>query len=125
MGEVGLRMASTLSAKDGRWVAEVRHSGNGSPYASVDEVVRRAGVRRKAIEVLAEADAFAEMGLDRRAAMWDAKSVETGAPPLLRITAQAATAGEPPLSQELSPAMPQEANRQAVVLDYTATASLR
>ncbi|MBI0536924.1 DNA polymerase III subunit alpha [Roseomonas sp. KE2513] len=118
---LGLRMAAGLSAEDGRRVAEARRTGNGSPYASVDEVVRRAGVGRKAIEALAEADGFAGMGLDRRAAMWDAKGVENDTPPLLRLAAQAAAAGDPPLLREASPALPAEADGQSVVLDYTAT----
>ena len=118
---LGLRMAAGLSAEDGRRVAEARRAGNGSPYASVDEVVRRAGVGRKAIEALAEADGFAGMGLARRAAMWDAKGVENDTPPLLRLAAQAAAAGDPPLLREPSPALPAEADGQSVVLDYTAT----
>ena len=118
---LGLRMAAGLSAEDGKQVAEARRAGNGSPYGSVDEVVRRAGVGRKAIEALAEADGFAGMGLDRRAAMWDAKGVESDTPPLLRLAAQAAAAGEPPLLVEPSPALPAEADGQSVVLDYTAT----
>jgi error-prone DNA polymerase len=48
---------------------KVPHSGNGSPYGSVEEVARRTGVSRKAIEALAEADAFASLGSSRRAAM--------------------------------------------------------
>ena len=118
---LGLRMASGLAADDGKRVAEARRSGNGSPYASVDEVVRRAGVGRKAIEALAEADGFAGMGLDRRAAMWDAKGVESEVPPLLRIAAQAAAAGEPSLLPEPVPILAAEADGQSVVLDYTAT----
>lgn len=118
---LGLRMAAGLSAEDGKRVAEARRAGNGSPYASVDEVVRRAGVGRRAIEALAEADGFAGMVLDRRAAMWDAKGVENDTPPLLRLAAQAAAAGDPPLLREPSPALPAEADGQSVVLDYTST----
>ena len=118
---LGLRMAAGLSAEDGKQVAEARRAGNGSPYGSVDEVVRRAGVGRKAIEALAEADGFAGMGFDRRAAMWDAKGVENDTPPLLRLAARAAAAGDPPLLREPSPALPVEADGQSVVLDYTAT----
>ena len=118
---LGLRLAAGLAADDGQRVAEARRSGNGSPYASVDEVVRRAGIGRKAIEALAEADGFAGMGLDRRSAIWEAKGVENDTPPLLRLAARAVAAGEPPLLRELSPALPAEAAGQSVVLDYAAT----
>ncbi|USQ74073.1 error-prone DNA polymerase (plasmid) [Roseomonas mucosa] len=118
---LGLRLAAGLAAEDGQRVAEARRAGNGSPYASVDEVVRRAGIGRKAIEALAAADGFAGMGLDRRAAIWDARGVENDTPPLLRLAARAAAAGEPPLLREPAPTLPAEAAGQSVVLDYTAT----
>ncbi len=116
---LGLRLASGLSEDEGRLVVKVRRSGNGSPYASVEEVARRAGVSRKAIEALAGADAFASLGASRRAAMWDAKAVERDVPPLLRLAESAL--GEPALIREPAPALPAEAAGQAVVLDYTAT----
>ena len=82
---LGLRLASGLAEEEGRLIVKVRRSGNGSPYGSVEEVARRAGVSRKAIEALAEADAFASLGTSRRAAMWEAKAIERDVPPLLRL----------------------------------------
>jgi error-prone DNA polymerase len=38
---LGLRLASGLSAEDGRQIAKARRSGNGSPFATPKEVVRR------------------------------------------------------------------------------------
>jgi len=116
---LGLRLASGLPEDEGRLVVRVRRSGNGSPYASVEEVARRTGVSRKAIEALAEADAFASLGASRRAAMWDAKAVERDVPPLLRLAEHAL--GEPALIREPAPTLPAEAAGQSVVLDYTAT----
>jgi error-prone DNA polymerase len=43
------------------------------PYGSVEEVWRRAGVPRAAIERLAEADAFAAIAQDRRQGLWKVK----------------------------------------------------
>ena len=117
---LGLRLVSGLSEDEGRLIVKVRRSGNGSPYGSVEEVARRAGVSRRAIEALAEADAFASVGADRRAAMWDAKAIERDVPPLLRLAADSAL-GEPALIREPSPSLPSEAAGQSVVLDYTAT----
>ena len=41
---LGLRLAGGLAEEDGRRIAKVRRSGNGSPYGSVEEVARRADV---------------------------------------------------------------------------------
>jgi error-prone DNA polymerase len=51
------------------------------PYPSVEEVRRRSGANVSAIERLAGADAFRSMKLDRRAALWDARTLK-GAPDL-------------------------------------------
>jgi error-prone DNA polymerase len=116
---LGLRLASGLAEEEGRLIVKVRRSGNGSPYGSVEEVARRTGVSRKAIEALAEADAFASLGASRRSAMWDAKAIERDVPPLLRLAES--SLGEPGLIKEAAPSLPAEAAGQAVVLDYAAT----
>ena len=116
---LGLRLASGLSKEEGCKVVEARGAGNGSPYGSVEEVARRTGISRRAIEALAEADAFASLGASRRAAMWDAKAIEREVPSLLRLPESAL--GEPPLIQEADIALPAEAAGQSVVMDYTAT----
>ena len=116
---LGLRLASGLAEEEGRLVVKVRRSGNGSPYGSVEEMARRTGISRKAIEALAEADAFKSLGASRRSAMWEAKVIERDMPPLLRLADNALS--EPALIQEAAPALPAETAEQSVVLDYTAT----
>ena len=116
---LGLRLASGLPEEEGKLIVKARRAGNGAPYGSVEEVARRAGVSRKAIEALAEADAFASLGQGRRAAMWDAKAIERDVPPLLRLAET--SLGEPGLIQETAPSLPDEAAGQSVVMDYTAT----
>jgi error-prone DNA polymerase len=118
---LGLRMAAGLSAQDGKSIVKARSGGNGSPFASPEEVVRRANITRKAMEALAQADAFRGLGTGRREALWAARGVEHDIPPLLKLAAQQAAVGEPPLLQEPAPDLPQESAGQAVVLDYTAT----
>ena len=118
---LGLRLAAGLAEEEGRRIAKVRRAGNGSPYGSVEEVARRAAVTRRAIEALAEADAFASLGASRRDAMWEAKAIERDVPPLLVLAGEDASLGEPPLIREPSPTLPTEADGQSVVLDYTAT----
>jgi error-prone DNA polymerase len=70
---LGLRLVSGLSAEDGRQFAQARRRGNGSPFATPEEVVRRTGIGRKAMESLAKANAFASMGASRRSALWAAR----------------------------------------------------
>ncbi|WP_260987634.1 error-prone DNA polymerase [Roseomonas gilardii] len=118
---LGLRLAGGLPEEEGQRIAKVRRAGNGSPYGSVEEVARRAKVGRKAIEALAEADAFLSLGASRREAMWAAKAIEREIPPLLRLVGETADLGEPPLIREPDPALPAEADGQSTVLDYMAT----
>ena len=63
---LGLRMAKGLANADGAAIVAARDR----PYANVEEVWRRAGVKVAALERIAEADGFAGFGLDRRAAIW-------------------------------------------------------
>ncbi len=48
------------------------------PYASMEDVVSRAGVDRRQLESLATAGAFGSLGLDRRSALWAAGAVAQG-----------------------------------------------
>ena len=52
------------------------------PFASVEELARRANLPSRALRLLAEADACRSMGLDRRPALWDARRVRQGVLPL-------------------------------------------
>ena len=115
---LGLRMTAGLSEAEGRQIVQARRSGNGSPYDSVEEVARRSGAGRKALEALAAADAFANLRVKRRAALWEAKAIQSDEPPLLRL---ANTVGEAPLFQEPPVTLPEETAGQSVVLDYATT----
>jgi error-prone DNA polymerase len=50
------------------------------PFASIEDVWRRSGVPLAALEKLADADAFASLGVDRRQALWQVRGL--GAAPL-------------------------------------------
>ncbi|KAA2211411.1 helix-hairpin-helix domain-containing protein, partial [Teichococcus oryzae] len=67
---LGLRMAAGLARQEAERIIEARRAGNGSPFAAVEEVVRRASLSRKGTEALATANAFAGMGVVRRQALW-------------------------------------------------------
>jgi error-prone DNA polymerase len=116
---LGLRLVSGLPEEEGRLIVKARRTGNGVPYGSVEDVSRRTGVGRRAIEALAEADAFASLGQGRRSAMWDAKAVERNIPPLLRLVED--TVSDTPLLPEPAADLPSETSGQAIVTDFAAT----
>lgn len=52
-------------------------TARGNGYTSIERLAATAGVSRFTIERLAEADAFRSLGLDRRAALWIARRLDT------------------------------------------------
>ncbi len=86
---LGLRMVKGLA--NAHAAGLVAHRGE-APYASVEEVWRRAGVPAAALERLAEADAFHGMGLDRRQALWQVRAL---AETVLPLFAAADAGGRP------------------------------
>ncbi len=100
--------ARVVAARDDGSARAARDDGASRPVRDLPGLIRRARLDRGAVEHLAEADAFRGLGLDRRAALWEAAGVEAPAPmptDLLEAAASlpGATAGE------------------ETVLDYTAT----
>ena len=73
---LGFRQVRGLSEEDAAWIAAAR--GNG--YGDVSDIWRRAGVRPAVVTRLAEADAFAALGLSRREALWQARALAGDAP---------------------------------------------
>ena len=76
---LGFRQIKGLSEDDGHWIAAAR--GNG--YPDIESLWRRAGISRRAITKLAEADAFAGVdggGLERRSALWEAGGISGDKP---------------------------------------------
>jgi error-prone DNA polymerase len=118
---LGLRLVVGLPQAEGRAVAKARRAGNGAPFASVEEVARRAGVGRRALEALAAADAFGTVG-SRRAALWAAAGFErTGDLPLFAAAEAGEARGDGPLLPEPAVDLPPQRVGEEVVEDYTAT----
>jgi len=107
---LGLRMVKGLSNDHGAAIAAARGEG---PFASVEDVWRRAGVPAAALEKLADADAFQSLGLDRRQALWRVRGL--GAVPLPLFAAADAREMEPGVT--LRPLT----DGREVVEDYRAT----
>ncbi|MGA7328073.1 MAG: error-prone DNA polymerase [Rhodomicrobium sp.] len=75
---LGFRQVKGLAQKDAEAIMRTR--GDFS-FASLEEFARRTGLNVPALQLLAEADVFRSIGLDRRQALWAvARYRETGTP---------------------------------------------
>ncbi|MDB5493300.1 MAG: dnaE, partial [Phenylobacterium sp.] len=85
---LGLRQIKGFREDDAKAIMRARETG----AATLEDFALRAGLTRRALELLAEADALRALGLDRRAALWAVKGlggeigVEANAPLLARQT---------------------------------------
>ncbi|MEY3004781.1 MAG: hypothetical protein RLZZ491_1957 [Pseudomonadota bacterium] len=68
---LGFRQIKAMREDEADWLTAAR--GNG--YRAVDDVWRRAGLAAKTLTILAEADAFASLGISRRDALWAARAL--------------------------------------------------
>ena len=113
---LGLRLARGLANKDGAAIVTARAD---TPFASVDDLWRRAGVPVAALERLADADAFQPaLGLARREAVWAIRALRDEPLPLFAAAAARAAA---PIAEVTEPAValrPMTAGRE-VVEDYS------
>jgi DNA polymerase III alpha subunit len=73
---LGFRQIKSMREEEGSWIPAAR--GNG--YRTVEDVWRRAGLAPRLLRVLAEADAFACLGMSRREALWDARALASDTP---------------------------------------------
>jgi error-prone DNA polymerase len=109
---LGLRQIRGLNQEEGSRLVAARTAG----ARDLESLARRAQLSRRSLELLAEADAFRSLGLDRRAALWAAKGLapevkaEADAPLLARMGV-----AEPPV------ALPAMTLPQDVAEDYRTT----
>ncbi|MCR9221321.1 MAG: error-prone DNA polymerase [Alphaproteobacteria bacterium] len=110
---LGLRQVKGLSREDAEWVVAARANG----YRQAVDLWRRAGLKRRALKALAEADAFGSLGISRREALWAVRGIG-GDKPLPLFEAAAAS------DRGLDPAvdLPASSLGEEVAEDY---ASLR
>ena len=109
---LGFRQIKGLAEEDATWITAAR--GNG--YVAVADVWRRAGVPPLTVTRLAEADAFAELGLTRREALWEARALAGDKPlPLFSGDMDGEGIDEPAAH------LPQMTLGEEVVEDFVAT----
>ncbi|WP_043364289.1 error-prone DNA polymerase [Belnapia sp. F-4-1] len=123
---LGLRLVAGLARVEAEAIVVARLERNGAPFESVEDLAWRSSLRRRAIEALAAADAFASAGLPRRQAAWAARGIASGPQDLplfaiARDSPEAAMAGRAGLlpESEVPLAVPDEG--ETVVGDYQST----
>ncbi|MEL7279946.1 MAG: error-prone DNA polymerase [Pseudomonadota bacterium] len=109
---LGFRQIKGMAEEDATWITAAR--GNG--YVAVADVWRRAGVSPLTVTRLAEADAFAELGLSRREALWEARAL-AGDKPLPLFSGDMDGEG----IEEPAAHLPQMTLGEEVVEDFVAT----
>jgi error-prone DNA polymerase len=108
---LGFRQIDGFKDEWGEAIAGEREAGG--PYRDVEELMRRASLPARAMRLLADADAFRSLGLDRREALWAVRRLpDDPALPLF----QAAQARE--LGSERSMALPTMPLAEHIVADY-------
>lgn len=73
---LGFRQIKGMSEEDADWIVSARANG----YPDVESLWRRAGIHPESLHRLAEADAFATLGMARRDAIWAANALRASKP---------------------------------------------
>jgi error-prone DNA polymerase len=109
---IGLRQIDSFREEWGRAMMTARAAGR---FTGIEELARRARLPRRALRLLADADAFRSIGMDRRQALWEARRTPAGELPLF-AAARARELGEEP--DAMLPTMPLS---EHVAADYQLT----
>ncbi|MCZ4298133.1 error-prone DNA polymerase [Henriciella marina] len=109
---IGFRQIDGLREDEMEAMMQVRGGGFERP----EDIRRRSGMTRRAIELLAAADAFRSMGLDRREALWVSRGEAAGKTLPLFAAADTAEQG----GEEATP-LPRMPSSEHVLQDYQTT----
>ncbi|SDP18498.1 error-prone DNA polymerase [Afipia sp. GAS231] len=95
------------------WADRIIAARTRRPFTSLEDFARDTGLPKRALTLLADADAFRSIGLDRRAALWAVRRLPDDVPlPLFEV----ATAREQP--DENAKPLPEMPLPEQVVADY-------
>ena len=115
---LGFRQVKGLGEQEAQRLVAARLK----PYRTLEEIRRRAGVRRATLVTLAEADAFRSLGLDRRQALWAVQALKDQGLPLFDHALDHAPPGSnlPPLEGGDEPwlELPEMGLGEQVLEDY-------
>ena len=97
----------------GDWGARIVKARARRPFVSLEDFARDTGLPKRALILLADADAFRSLGLDRRAALWAVRRLPDDVP--LPLFSSAAAREQPDENAQALPLMPLP---EQVVADY-------
>jgi error-prone DNA polymerase len=109
---IGFRQIDGFREDWGKAITDARAHGR---YDAVEPLARRADLPRRALRLLADADAYRSLGLTRREALWEARRTPSGALPLFAAARTRELGEEPEIAL---PAMPMS---EEVAADYQVT----
>jgi len=105
--------AGDKAEKPQDWADRIVAARNRRPFTSLEDFARDTGLPKRALILLADADAFRSLGLDRREALWQVRRLPDDVPlPLF----EAAIAREQP--DEHAKPLPVMPRQEQVVADY-------
>ncbi|MGB3347143.1 error-prone DNA polymerase [Brucella anthropi] len=109
---LGFRQIDGFSKRD----TELLIAGRQEPYRTIEDMHRRLRLDRRAFTLLADADAFGSLDIDRRAALWAVRRLPNDETlPLFRAAAASELAEEPRTK------LPEMAASEHVIADYETT----
>jgi error-prone DNA polymerase len=111
---LGMRQIDGFREEWARRIAGAR------PFASVEQLARKADLPQRALRLLADADAMRSIGLDRREALWEARRTPPGELPLF-AAARARDNQARELGDEPPAALPPMPLSEQVAADYQTT----
>ncbi len=118
---LGLRQIKGLKEESAEALVVARGGGKAARYKEVRELWRRSGLSARVLERLARADAYASLGLDRRAALWAVKGLDDTVLPLFAHAEQReARKHQTALQNEPEVTLPPAGLGEEVIDDYMA-----
>ena len=112
-GELALRLGfRQMSGFRSVWADAIVAARLGTAFDTIEALARRSALPQRALRLLADADAFASIALDRRQALWEVRRTPGAELPLFAAAAARELGPEPDMALPAMPAAEQ------VVADY-------
>jgi error-prone DNA polymerase len=99
------------------WANTITAARASAPFASIEDLARRAGLPSRALRLLADADACRSLGQDRRDALWEVRRTPSDELPLF-AAARTRDLGARELGQEPDAMLPAMPLSEHVMTDY-------
>jgi len=109
---IGFRQIDGFRAE---WAQQLENARSEGVFTAIEDLARRANLPRRALRLLADADACRSIGKDRRQSLWDVRRMPKGELPLF------AAASERELRNEVDPELPEMPLSEHVIADYQTT----